>query len=90
MSTSKKLIGLASYNILDNHDYRIRFQYVPAYLENHSSDEDGCDGEGLFLMDKTQSGCQVKEQSDYVVRQMSTFYLEKDVNVDKIDSINDD
>lgn len=31
--TKKRLIGLVSYNILDNHQYQIAYQYVPPHIE---------------------------------------------------------
>jgi len=36
-----RLLGLSSYNILDNHKYQVAFQYVPPYIEeshNHEKD----------------------------------------------------
>ena len=78
-SKKKKLIGLTSYDILDNHSYQVRFQYVPAYLEDHSSDEEEeghhHDGGGDKKDEKEESAAEMDEfvkqpkgQSDYVLR----------------------
>ena len=45
--TKRRLIGLTSYNILDNHQYQIAFQYVPPHIENgHHHDDDHGEEEG--------------------------------------------
>ena len=79
-SKKKKLIGLTSYDILVNHSYQVRFQYVPAYLEDHSSDEEeGAghhhDGGGDKKDEKEENAAEMDEfvkqpkgQSDYVLR----------------------
>jgi hypothetical protein len=32
--TPKRLIGIISYDILENHAYQMLFQYVPSYMES--------------------------------------------------------
>jgi hypothetical protein len=52
--TKKRLIGLASYNILDNHQYQIAYQYVPPHVEesHHDGHDDEEEEDGVNEIDE--------------------------------------
>jgi hypothetical protein len=60
---NKKLIGLYSYNILDNPRYQTRFMYFPAFLEGRE-----------YLINDRQHPTSTK-QSDLVKAWFNRFYI---------------
>ena len=65
MDKRKELIGVMTYQILDNPLYQSKFQYVPDALENRE----------LFILDDMVANA--LGQSDYVKKALSTFYMQK-------------
>ena len=70
------MIGLASYNILDNHQYQIAYQYVPPHIEeSHHHEENGeeeDDDDQANEIDEFSKDA--LKQSKFVLEQMTAFY----------------
>ena len=73
--TKTRLIGLASYNILDNHHYHVAFQYAPNHIENsnhhhddHEVDDDHEEKKNEHHDEKENFGRNGKEDDDHKVK----------------------
>lgn len=76
--SAKRLIGLSSYDILDNHVYQVAFQYVPPHIEDsHHHDDDGSHDEGDEEDGIDDFAQEALGQSKFVLENMSTFYTQK-------------